>query len=492
LTWLVSIVGCPDLATILDKMTRALASERYPSAQAALEDIYTLVGQAQSPLSAVAQLSSHRTFPESYTPTEMRQPTPPPQPQTIKIPTKILAPTPPPAGQSTQLPPIELAADSQSPDLETHSTEEPQVNIWAKQVAAVVQSYVWNWFKAHNIYRLQDAIAFVACVSLLLGVAGTMTWWVVTVVSLPRQPSVVPIQPTTADSLVATLSGDSTIHNLAFNANNTRLFSADDTGVITAWDIVSKQPIQQIKNSDSLTSFTLSSTHLASGDEYANVNLWNLNTGKLIYTLREHQLPILSLIFSPDCKTLFTASEDKKLIRWQLELAEPKPHITEVPSPITAMAISLDGQYLVTGSTDFTLKVWNAHNGDLVNTLIGHSGAIQSIAISSNGAVIVSGSADQTIKVWNLYTGELINTLTGQYGAINAIDFSPNGQIFASGSEDGTIWLWDLYSGEIIQKLSTYQGSISDVDISSDGQLLASSTTTGNINLWKISKTLSP
>ncbi len=495
LAWLTPLAGSPALAAILEKLTHTYWQDRYQSAQAALDEMAAIVSPNASgqPTQAVAPLieasPTRQTYPakKAPTPTVICPPPSPPEVHKLVIPPDVLVL---PRSSDTPNHPVPLHPSAQGSD----TTEEPQPSLWSKLPIQQVQGYIWQWFNAHNIHQTQDAIAFAICVSVLLGVTSTMTWWIVTAIAQPRSREPISTQPTPAAPLVATLSGGAAIHQITFTSDSTTLFSADASGNVNAWDIASQQPIQSLKSFGAITTLALApdGDRLATGDEYANINLWDLRTGKLLHTLRDHKSAILSLTFNPTDGSLVSSSADQQLITWNLETPNFDHRLTETSAPITSTAVSPDGDYLIGGSTDFTLKVWNARSGELLHNLTGHSGAIQTVAISPNGAVMASGSDDRTVRVWNLYTGQLITTISEHYGAVNAIAFSPDGQLIASGSDDGTIRLWHVYSGELVQKFSNFQGPISDLAISANGKLLASSTAKGKIEIWQIDQETTP
>ncbi len=94
------------------------------------------------------------------------------------------------------------------------------------------------------------------------------------------------------------------------------------------------------------------------------VKLWNLS-GQEMTTLKGHRGYVLSVVFSPDGKTI------------------------------------------ATGSSDSTMKLWNL-NGQEMTTLKGHSGSVNSVAFSPDGKTIATGSDDNTVKLWNLDLDDLL------------------------------------------------------------------------------------
>ena len=97
-----------------------------------------------------------------------------------------------------------------------------------------------------------------------------------------------------------------------------------------------------------------SATVAVSGTIDATIKLWNLQTGKLLFTLTGHSTAVLSV------------------------------------------AISLDGKTLASASRDGIIKFWNLHTGELLQTISGCS----PVAFSSDGKTLVSGANGGSIKIW--------------------------------------------------------------------------------------------
>lgn len=72
---------------------------------------------------------------------------------------------------------------------------------------------------------------------------------------------------------------------------------------------------------------------------------------------------------------------------------------------IWSVAFSPDGRTLASASSDYTIKLWDVSTGKCLLTLKEHNSWVLSVAFSSQGNTLVSGSADETIKLWNRKTG---------------------------------------------------------------------------------------
>ncbi|MDF5718440.1 MAG: AAA family ATPase, partial [Rhizonema sp. NSF051] len=105
-------------------------------------------------------------------------------------------------------------------------------------------------------------------------------------------------------------------------------------------------------------------------------------------------------------------------------------------SIVYSVSFSPDGKTLASASFDNTIKLWNVATGKQIKTLSGHSNSVNSVSFSPDGKTLASASADKTIKLWDVATGKQIKTLSGHSNSVNSVSFSPDGKTLASASFD--------------------------------------------------------
>ena len=74
------------------------------------------------------------------------------------------------------------------------------------------------------------------------------------------------------------------------------------------------------------------------------------------------------------------------------------------------MAFSPDGKSVVSASDDKTVRLWDSATGTSLATLKGHSEGVAAVAFSQDGKLVASGSGDKTVRLWDSVTGASLTT----------------------------------------------------------------------------------
>lgn len=196
---------------------------------------------------------------------------------------------------------------------------------------------------------------------------------------------------------------------------------------------------------------------LASGGEDGRVTLWSARDGKGLRQLQGMSLPVRSLDFSPDGKTLAIglgnvnqATSRSTLQVWDLASGKEKRSFN-IHDTITGLTFSLDGKVLASSNgyqQDAFVRLWDIRTGAELCRHGGHRGSCRAIAFSPDGKLVASGSPpwleDNSVHVWEAATGRLIRRFEGHRSGVFSLAFAPDGLTVASGAGDSTILLWDI------------------------------------------------
>jgi WD40 repeat protein len=218
----------------------------------------------------------------------------------------------------------------------------------------------------------------------------------------------------------------------------------------------------------------------------------NINPALRTY-LSGHSSSVKSIAFSPDGKTLASASDDNSVILWdvtnQKQIISLKGHFSSVNS----VAFSPDGKTLASASDDNTIILWDIVTQKAISRLKGHTSSVWSVAFSPDGKLLASASYDNTVILWDISKQKSITTLTNYF--VNSVAFSPDGKTLASAGcsnfhnsfcIEGEITLWDVISQKSITTFKGHSFSVESIAFSSDGKTLASASDDNTIILWDV------
>jgi WD40 repeat protein/uncharacterized caspase-like protein len=232
---------------------------------------------------------------------------------------------------------------------------------------------------------------------------------------------------------------------ITFSPNGRLLATGSEDGTARLWDVFTgKQLRVLVGHSDKLSAvrFSHDGRFILTGSADGTIRLWSANTGKEIKRYGEHAAGIFSLIssiaFSPDDRYVLsgcletsdlTANKEVQIsyfarlwdARTGREVKRFKHH-----EPVTSVAFSPDGRSVLTASLDATARVWNIRTGENVKSLKKEAAVGLFADYSPDGRFILTGG----VEMGNPEGGTAVGSRASLW---NATTFEPV-RSFASGS----------------------------------------------------------
>jgi WD40 repeat protein len=231
--------------------------------------------------------------------------------------------------------------------------------------------------------------------------------------------------------------------------------------------------------------FSHSGNSLATAGEDGTVQVWDAQSGKLLFQLR-HRDSVTYTFFSPDDRWILTVSDDKTAQVWNAENGQPVGESLNHEEKVTHASFSPDGRRVVTASDDKTARVWDAESGQPVGKPLQHESFVNHARFSPNGRRVVTASDDKTARVWDAESCQPVGKPLQHEHSVSHASFSPDGRRVVTASDDKTARVWDAESCQPVGKPLQHEFFVNHARFSPDGQRIITQTQQ-RLSWWKLS-----
>ena len=109
-----------------------------------------------------------------------------------------------------------------------------------------------------------------------------------------------------------------------------------------------------------------------------------------------HEKAVYAAVFTPDGKTLLTASNDGFIRRWDVPGRREIGIWPAHKGGILALVMTADGKTLASGGRDGHVRFWQADNSKELSKFQVGPGDVEALALSADGKVFAASSSGRT------------------------------------------------------------------------------------------------
>jgi WD40 repeat protein len=264
------------------------------------------------------------------------------------------------------------------------------------------------------------------------------------------------------------------------------LVAVGEAGIMEIFEAATGQRRATLRTNYNATSLSFSPDDdiLVSGGRSKDpkIDVWDLQTGGHIGTLKGHIYGLRSIEFSPCGDMIATSSGDHTVQIWNMFSLDCRCFIESHSNQISNVCWSGSGSEVIFGSLDETVQVWSVSDKECSQTLTIHTGgSVYSVASSPDSTLIAAGFRNGIVKAFDAETGEVLHTISMNLRRIDSIRFLNQDQIMCMAAYDGKFGIWDLTKSE---EVLTFECEGRGCAMSSDGTRIVSSQSY-IVNIWQ-------
>lgn len=290
------------------------------------------------------------------------------------------------------------------------------------------------------------------------------------------------------------------ISGLTFNPDGTRLVSVEVSGVVKVWNLQTRKILFTIRP-PRVHYYGASATYSADGKALlvsiekrmknateTAIGLCDAETGKSLRTIPTKWDFVSAVVPTKDGRLIAAGTvgaDDDDDPSGSVEILDPASGEAQKTLPVVASSISPDGRWMASFDNTGTNHpvFWNLSDGKRAHDLTVQNASRVVFRPDGEEAAITHGDIT-TIDFVSTATGKVTKSIPGgEYGLATAA-YSADGKLLAAGSYlFGTIKIWDLATMK--ERAALYgQSPVQSVTFSPDGKLLAA--TSEELRVWDV------
>ncbi|KAF5273394.1 hypothetical protein FQA39_LY07411 [Lamprigera yunnana] len=261
-------------------------------------------------------------------------------------------------------------------------------------------------------------------------------------------------------------------HTYSCNSNITlllpfgpHLIAVDIDNILYVFDIKDESLFLELKFGETfcISAIIHPSTYINKillGSKEGEMQLWNLNTAKLIYSFKGWQSSITCLEQAPALDVVAVGLQNGKIILHNLKFDETLMEFSQDWGSVTSISFRTDGNpIMATGSIAGHVVFWNLEERRVASQLMNaHNAPVSGMVCLPNEPLVLTSSPDNTLKLWifDMPDGgaRLLRVREGHSSPPHFIRFhGANGHNILSAAADSTLRIFNTQTEQFNKSL---------------------------------------
>jgi hypothetical protein len=167
--------------------------------------------------------------------------------------------------------------------------------------------------------------------------------------------------------------------------------------------------------------------------------------------LKEHSDAVYGIAFSPDGKLLASVSADRAMKVFDVEKGKLLYTLGHATDWLYAVAWSPDGKYLVSGGVDKSIRVYEPTptGARLRQSVFAHEGAVLKLVFTGDSKTLYSVGEDRVVKAWDIEKMVERKVYDKQPETVLCLALREDAGQIIIGRYDGIVQLIDMKTGKV-------------------------------------------
>jgi dipeptidyl aminopeptidase/acylaminoacyl peptidase len=224
----------------------------------------------------------------------------------------------------------------------------------------------------------------------------------------PQRSGEIKIWDLQSHQLLKTMQGHKDcIYSVAWSPDGKIIASGSYDKMVKLWDVASGKELKNLQDHIDAVfalSFSPDGKHLASASQDRTVKIWDVSSGNRLYTLSDALDGLTGVAYSPSGEHVAAAGYDKTIYIWKVGDTEGalKQSLIGDEDSILALVWSPDGKTIITASSDGSIRFRDAATLDPLRVIDHQPEWVQALAISPDGRFLAAGRFNGTLSLYDV------------------------------------------------------------------------------------------